>query len=1248
MAGRTSKHDQLKQEIGAPGANPSAGSHSSESDAGVGHDSEPGGTSQVTTPPFIHLHAHSAFSLLEGALPLAKLVDLAVADGQPALAVTDRNNLFGALEFSEKATSKGLQPIMGIKLAVDFADNTPAPGSRTGFSDNLPFLVLLAMNENGYGNLVKLASIAHLGDGGLISDDLANIPQARAAEGRPVANIRLLHPGGDHQAANHNIHHGPHVALDLLGKHAEGMICLTGGEEGPINMSLMKGDEHGARGRLAILQQYFGDRLYVELQRHGSRDDPREMAVEAPLLELAYTYRLPIVATNQPFFPARADFSAHDALVCIAQGVVVASEDRHTLTPEHYFKTSAEMAQLFSDLPEALENTVEIARRCAYRSPKRGPILPRFAAQEGEDSAMAVKAEATALRKLAKEGLARRMAKFEPAPGFTVKDYDDRLAYELGIIEQMGFPGYFLIVADFIQWAKEHDIPVGPGRGSGAGSLVAWALTITDIDPMRFSLLFERFLNPERVSMPDFDIDFCQDRREEVIRYVQEKYGRDQVAQIITFGTLQARAVLRDVGRVLQMPYGQVDRIAKMVPSNPANPVSLKDAIKSEPRLQDAAESEEIVARLFDISTRLEGLYRHASTHAAGIVIGDRRLDELVPLYRDPRSDMPVTQFNMKWVEPAGLVKFDFLGLKTLTVLEQAVEFVTRSHPDQPRIDLSALPLDDEKTYQMLTRGDTVGIFQLESMGMRKALLGMKPDRFEDIIALVALYRPGPMENIPVYNARKNGEEEIESIHPKIDHLVKETQGVIVYQEQVMQIAQELAGYSLGEADLLRRAMGKKIRAEMDKQRGVFVKGATERGLKQGQANQIFDLLAKFADYGFNKSHAAAYALVSYHTAWMKAHYPVEFLAASMQLDMGNTDKLAIFKQEAKNLGIELVPPSVQTSQTQFNVEDGRIYYALAAIKGVGAQAVSRIVSEREANGKYADLSDFFSRIDIRQVNKRTIESLICAGALDCFDHPREQLLGGIERLVGHAGIVARERESGQDNLFGEASGEAEKINLPAAKPWLPSEKLQREFSAMGFYLSAHPLDEYRELMEKSRVQLFAEFEESARAGATAGRLAGTVVSRQERKTRTGKRMGIISLSDPTGQYEAVIFEEGLARYRDMLEPGNSVILLAGAEIREEGVSVRIQSVESLEAEASRNTRNLRIFMRDEQPVAPINAMLSGSSAPPRGDSLISVVIIGDNGAMEVEVALPRRFRLGPQIANAMRSIPGVLEAELV
>ena len=1152
-----------------------------------------GSTDPIEGLRFIHLHVHSAFSLLESALPLATLIDLAIKDRQPALAVTDRNSLFGALEFSQKAAAQGLQPIMGCKLAVKLdADGAAA---RTERHVHFPSLVLLAMSQAGFRNLAQLVSRAHL----------------ETEDNQP-----------------------PHVGVDDLRELGAGILCLTGGKEGPVNRLLMEDHSKDAKQQLALLAGLFEQRLYVELQRH----DEADRQVEPSLLDLAYAMALPIVATNQPHFPTREDYNAHDALICIAEGVVVGMDDRKKLTENHYFKSQAEMAELFADLPEALRNTIEIARRCTYRERTHDPILPQYLdAKVSKDEAKAL--ETKALVEMAKVGLDARLEAHGLAQGFERSDYDERLDYELGIIEQMGFPGYFLIVQDFINWAKAHDIPVGPGRGSGAGSLVAWSLKITDLDPMQFSLLFERFLNPERLSMPDFDIDFCQDRREEVIRYVQRKYGRDQVAQIITFGTLQARAVLRDVGRVLQMPYGQVDRICKLVPNNPANPVTLKQAIADEPKLQEARQEEPIVEDLFDIALKLEGLYRHASTHAAGIVIGDRPLHELVPLYRDPRSDMPVTQYNMKWVEPAGLVKFDFLGLKTLTVLKTAVNFIQQKGDS---VDLSTIPLDHGGTFEMLQRGETVGVFQLESQGMRKALIGMKPDRFEDIIALVALYRPGPMDNIPTYNARKHGEEAPDYYHDDIKPVLEETYGVIIYQEQVLQIARILSGYSLGEADFLRKAMGKKIKSEMDAQRLRFVDGAVERGLDKGFASTIFDVLAKFAGYGFNKAHAACYALVSYQTAYIKATHPVEFLAASMQLDMGNTDKLNIFHQEAEAQGIAVVPPSVQTSQVGFSVKDDKVYYALAAIKGVGEGAVEQIVRERAQNGPFASVTDFFGRIDIKQANKRTLENLIYAGALDCFGYKREQLISGLERLVGYANRTAMEREVGQNDMFGQAMGIEEKVEIPVVTAWTTSEKLQNEFASIGFYLSEHPLDEYRKELEKMRVQLYGEFEGAVRSGATAGRLAGTITARQERKTRQGKRMGILLLSDPSGQYEAVVFEETLNRYSDLLEPGKSVVLLVGADMRPEGVSIRIQSVESLEQEAGKQRRNLRIFVRDETPLEHIKPVIAQA-----GDGRVSIVVIQDEGDREVEIQLKNRLMISPQIASAMKAVPGVLDVEM-
>jgi DNA polymerase-3 subunit alpha len=1142
---------------------------------------------------FVHLHVHSSYSLLEGALTIARLAELAKADHQPALALTDTDNMFGVLEFSEKLADCGIQPIVGCALALDFGDTDH--GARNGNAQPArQRIVLLAAREPGYRSLMRLSSRAFL-------DTPANEP--------------------------------PRLQLAWLGGETDGIIALTGGPGGPLDLAIAAGQHPLAASRLDALLALFGDRLYVELQRHGMAC---ERGAEAALIELAYDKGIPLVATNEPFFATAQDYEAHDALICIAEGRLLAESDRRQLTPEHRFKSRAEMVALFGNLPEALASTVEIAERCAFRPRTHKPILPRFSVGEGGG----VVDEAAELRKRAEQGLARRLATAGIAPGHTENEYRERLDFELGVIERMKYPGYFLIVADFIQWAKAQGIPVGPGRGSGAGSLVSYALTITDLDPIRFGLLFERFLNPERVSMPDFDIDFCQDRRDEVIRYVQERYGRDQVAQIITFGTLQARGVLRDVGRVLQMPYGQVDKLCKLAPQNPAHPVTLARAIEDEPRLQAERDGDPVVKRAFDIAKKLEGLTRHASTHAAGIVIGDRPLTELVPLYRDPKSDMPVTQFNMKWVEQAGLVKFDFLGLKTLTVLQKAVALVKRRGID---IDLAAIPLDDKNTYDLLARAEAVGVFQLESAGMRRALLDMRPDRFEDIIALVALYRPGPMANIPTYCARKHNMEQPDYIHPRLEPILRETFGVIIYQEQVMQAAQILAGFSLGQADLLRRAMGKKIRREMQAQRKDFVAGCIEHGVERYQADAIFDLLERFAEYGFNKSHAAAYALVAYQTAYMKANYPVEFLAASMTLDMGNTDKLAEFRAEAERLGLRVDPPSINRSSVAFEVDGNTIIYALAALKGVGTQAVEQIIAAR-GERNFADLADFADRINPRSVNKRVLESLAAAGAFDEFEGNRACVFPAMDAVLARAQRAHDTAAVGQSELFG-GGGTREPISLPSCEPWLPAERLRREYEAVGFFLSGHPLDDYAAVLKKLRVQSWVEFARAVKAGATAGRVAGTVVARTERRTRTGSKMGIIGLSDPTGAYEAVIFSEGLAEYRDLLEPGSAVLLFLSAEVQGDDVRARIQSVEPLDAAAANLHKGLRVFLRDDKPIEAVAKRLEPAPRAANGDGEVSVVLMLARGT-EVEVKLPGRFKVSPQIAGAIKAVPGVVSVE--
>lgn len=1143
---------------------------------------------------FVHLHVHSSYSLLEGALKVADLAKLAALDKQPALALTDTNNLFGALEFSEKLSGMGIQPIAGIQLSVLFEEPDPTARVTTPVVSNI---VLLAQSEEGYRNLMRLGSRAYF-------------------------DVPLGEP--------------PRLAAHWLRAHCEGLIGLTGGPSGPLDSALHSGQrEDLAQARLEILKNALGSQLYVEIQRHGIDD---ERAIEAELIAMADRNGLPLVAANEPFFGKGSDYEAHDALLAIAEGRVVSDETRRRLSSEHNFKTREQMMKLFADLPDALQSSVEIAMRCSYRVATRKPILPSFSVSS---DATALD-ESDELRRQAEEGLARRLAAHGPAPGLTEQDYRDRLAFEVGIIQKMKFPGYFLIVSDFIKWAKDHNIPVGPGRGSGAGSLVAYALTITDLDPLRFGLLFERFLNPERVSMPDFDIDFCVEGRERVIEYVQQRYGEEQVGQIITFGTLLARGVLRDVGRVLEMPYGQVDKLTKLVPQNPANPVTLKQAIEGEPKLQAAVAEEPIVARLIEIAQKLEGLHRHASTHAAGVVIGDRPLQELVPLYRDPKTGMRVTQFNMKWVEQAGLVKFDFLGLKTLTVLRTAVDLIRRKGIE---IDLSALPLDDPKTYEPLRRGETVGVFQVESVGMRKALVEMESDRFEDIIALVALYRPGPMANIPVYCARKLGKDEHNKKdwypHPLLEPILRETFGIIVYQEQVMEVAKVLAGYSLGDADLLRRAMGKKIKAEMDAQRDRFVKGAVERGLDKSNANEIFDLLAKFADYGFNKSHAAAYALVAFQTAYLKANYPVEFLAASMTLDLDNTDKLSEFRREAQRLGIKVEPPSINRSGVVFDVHEGAIRYALAAVKGVGRQAIEALVQAR-GDKPFNDLADFARRINPRLLNKRILENLIAAGALDELEPDRARAMAAVDAMMSLAQQSVEASNGGMIDMFGGVASADVHLRIPAYEPWPAAIRLQKEYDAVGFFLSGHPLDEYGYLLQKLRVQTWVEFCRSVKAGNSVGRVAATVLDRQERRTKTGNKMGILTLSDQTGHFEAIVFSEGLQRFRDTLEPGSAVVLMLQAGVEGEEVRARIGLAEPLEVAVAKHQKGMRIFLRDERPIGSVQERLKV-----RGEGEVSLVLILDNGEREVEVKLPGKYQASPQVAGALRAVPGVVEVQM-
>lgn len=1098
-------------------------------------------TSPDNTPlweqsPFIHLRIHSAYSLLEGAIKIKDLIKHLKKEEIPAVAITDSSNLFGVMEFSLEAALAGIQPLIGCQVRLQYRqkyqqENTLSskslPAEEKIFYDEL---ILLVQNEKGYENLSRLISQAYL----------AKDPDQPS-----------------------------HITLEDLQEDniTEGLIALTGGIKGTLGRLLLQRKNEEASVFLEALKVLFPNRLYIEIQRHGLAE---EEEIEEQFINFAYQYKIPLVATNEAFFLEKKMYKAHDALLCISEGTYLATQQRRRVTSEHYLKSSQEMAELFSDLPEAYLNTAQLAKRCAFRLDVRKPILPPFQTESGktEEEELRIQAKTGLNRRLEQEVFRENSATSEEEKAVLRKTYENRLEYELGVIIQMGYPGYFLIVADFIQWAKSQHIPVGPGRGSGAGSVVAWSLTITDVDPIRFNLIFERFLNPERVSMPDFDIDFCQDRRDDVIQYVVQKYGHNRVAQIITFGKLQAKAVVRDVGRVLGMPYPFVDKISKLIPHNPTNPVSLEEALMQGPELRTLRETDPQVAELMDIALDLEGLYRHASTHAAGIVISDRPLEQLVPLYRDPKSDMAVTQFNMKAVEQAGLVKFDFLGLKTLTIIEDTANLIRKQGIS---FDISKIPLDDIKTFELLRRVETQGLFQIEGAGMSEALGNMQPDRFEDLVALVALYRPGPMDDIPRYNSCKHGREAVNYQHPMIESILKETFGVMVYQEQVMEIAQVMGGYTMGGADLLRRAMGKKIKNEMDAQRERFVEGAIKKGVGRSLAQHIFDLMAKFASYGFNKSHSAPYALISYQTAYLKANYPVEFFAATLTHDRTNTDKLHDTCRELTRLGIKVLPPDINKSETLFSIEkqpDGTqaIRYALSAIKSVGETGMEEVILEREKNGLYKDIFDFVLRHSTKIVNKRLLEKLIAAGVFDNLDANRGTLYENIDFLMKISQEDKQTSTLFSSSLFGELlspSQDNKKREFPSTAQWSHLEKLQKEFDAMGFYLSDHPLQEMLPSLAACGVTPITAIKEKieVQQGALL-KVVGVIISIKKKIAKSGNPFAFITVSDPSGVTEITVFSEILQKSRSLLEEGTVVFFRINGRIDGESLRLTAQSIE--------------------------------------------------------------------------------------
>lgn len=1083
---------------------------------------------------FIHLRIHTEYSLCSGAIKIKDFVKKLKVNQIPAAAITDSHNMFGALEYSIAASKEGIQPIIGCEVLVDGNNFLSKKGEILNFNQreaNFCKIVILAKNDEGFLNLISLLSSSYLSR---------------------EQNLK------------------PHIKLDALKSKSHGLIILSGGVDGIVGKALLSGKYDIADDITKFFVDIFADDFYMELQRHGLDN---EISIEQDFLDLSYKYNIPLVATNNCYFYEKDMFEAQDALSCIADARYVSENNRPRLTLEHYFKSEDEMVQLFCDIPEAIENTINIASKISTMAYKRKPTFPHFDLPEGVS-------EANEMTRVARDGLEERLRwKFlvdditDEAKQVEVrKEYFKQLEFEIDVINQMDFPGYFLICADFIVWSKNHGVPIGPGRGSGAGSMVAWAMKITDLDPIKFGLFFERFLNPERISMPDFDVDFCQRGRSRSIEYVQNKYGKENVAQIITFGKLQSKAVIKDVGRVLEMGYSEVDKISKAIPFD----TSLADALEMDSDLRVKRQSDPEISKLFSIAVQLEGLNRHTSVHAAGIVIGDKPLEQICPLYFDDAADMPVVQYDKKYCEEVGLVKFDFLGLKTLTVIKDAVDYI--KDITGVKLDINNLRLDDKKTFELLKKADSLGVFQIESSGMISILKQIKPDNIEDIIALISLYRPGPMDNIPAYIRRKHGQEKIDYMHPKMESILKDTYGIIIYQEQVMNIAKALAGYTLGGADILRRAMGKKIKEEMDKQRDIFIKGCKEfSNIDKELSNDIFDLLAKFAEYGFNKAHAAAYGVISYQTAYLKAHYPVEFMTATLNMEITDTDKINYYLQDIKRHNIEILPPDINFSDTFFKVEiidstdtkkdsvyyhnskELAIRYGLSAIKGVGQEITDFLIRERKENGKFKDIFDFCYRVGSKVVNKKTMESLAKSGTFDSIYINRCQIHDSCEILINYAKTSDEEKQSSQIGLF-DCFGNDNKLlpKLLNIDDWIGYERFQKEFEAFGFYLKNHPLDTIREELQSKGITFFNEIEEGNIVDNSIIRMAGVVINTSIKSNDRGK-YAYVSISDPTGLVELTIFNgDMITEHKDWLADNEHRQLVFECSVRNDDSGIRI------------------------------------------------------------------------------------------
>ena len=1067
--------------------------------------------------PFIHLRSQSSYSLSEGALKIEKLVNLAKKNNMPAIALTDNNNMFGILEFSITCINNSIQPIIGT--SINYLDiQTKEHPSQLNF---------LVMNEEGYINLLYLSSISHTS---------GNNP------------IGIYHKD--------------------LKKYTNGLICYIGGEYNPLLILKHQNKIEEISVFINNFRNMFGQDFLFEIQRV---QDPKIDGFEKEFLEYSQNFTIPIIGSNNIKYENENDYNAHDALLCIAQKLTINQTNRKVSNSEIYFKTSEQMINIFGDIPEIIENNFRIALKCNYYPKEILPKLPKFSSDQNLS-------ESELLNLKSKEGLLLRLQEMNiNSPSI----YQERLNYELEIINNMGFAGYFLIVADFVNWAKNKEIAVGPGRGSGAGSVVAWSLSITDLDPLQYGLLFERFLNPERVSMPDFDIDFCQNRRDEVIEYVNNKYGKECVAHIITFGTLASRAAIRDVGRVLEIPYSEIDQFAKLFPYNPANPLSLDESINSDKNLKEMVASDERLSNVVDISLKLEGLHRHASTHAAGVVIGDSSIINIVPLYKDPNTSVNATQFSMKYVEKAGLIKFDFLGLTTLSIIQDSIKLIKENHSN---FDLKHIPMDDKKTFQQLSKGEAIGIFQLESNGMGSVLRQLQPDKFEEIIAVVALFRPGPMDHIPSFCNRKHGKEKIEYLHPLLEKVLKETYGIIVYQEQVMQIAQVLSNYTLGEADLLRRAMGKKIQKEMDAQKNRFIEGAKSNKISINEASKIFDLVNKFAGYGFNKSHAAGYALLAYQTAYLKTNFPYEFMTATFNYSIDRTDRIILLNKELSSLNIEFKKPDINHSQAKFSIEENNglksIRFGLGAIKGVGIKSMSNLVKERENNGKFIDIIDFMNRLKGDVINKRQLEKLVQAGSFDSIEINRARLFYNVPKFVEIYG-GSNFKDQNQAMLFEENKLSFDDSNLfdQQIDDWSSGFLLKSELEVIGFYFSSHPVSLYpknyfrhNNIIEWNQIKLNEDIKSA--------KIVGSILDIKERSNKEGRKYAFLTVSTLESQIELTIFSDKLNDFRNLIKEGNLLLFHIDISRDIENMRLIIRKIEDFEQTFSNQKKIINIYLQ--------------------------------------------------------------------